>query len=477
MRALALAVIVGLALMALYVWGRPSPVGDTPTALTFVATANQLGVVGYRDPGGRVLRRRPVRRLQRGPVRARRASGRGNERIAAAVGWPGAVADVAGRPPRARRGHGSATRWWVYDAQAATRDRLWSTAARGIRSGLGRGATAERSPAARRQRRMAHGWRRRAAGKDGPQLWRIRHRWHAGRTVRPRATRPSSPAWMPLRRSPAWSSRERPRRASPRRATPSPWCPCRTLTPSGPIAVSPDGRHVYFASPERSPASSICGGSIARRPGARRGSPASRATATAPSMARDGTRAVSRADLSHARRRVARRPDAPAHDLPGRDAVVAPDAAAALAHLTAPGGASSTMRSIPTSRRRSASSTPIEGLADEPLAGHRPVRLRGSGDGVVAERQLDRVALASRAVRRCVAAAGGWQRARSAHHVARPRRGSGLAALVARWARPCCSTAPSATAIGGLRDRRRSGHAARSPRRSGRCATPASTAT
>ena len=330
MRALALAVIVGLALMALYVRGRPSSVVDTSAALTFVTTANQLGVVGYRDPVGADLPRRPVRRLQRGPLRARGAGGRGTSRHAAAVGRPGTVADVAGRSPRACRGHG------VGDALVGLRcaGRHARTTVGdhcGIHSGLGCGATLERPPSARRQRR------RRMAGGDCRGHGRSATLAHRHRTARAPSTCPTGDAPIVAgldarARSPASSGVERPR---PHRGA------VRSRAPGAGAGRGGDRPHRVLAG--RRPRL------LRRRPNDagfvdlwqldRASRRASRLTGFsrdtyAPSVARDGTVMFQGADLSHPRRRaVAGRPDAPADHVPVRDAVVASDAAADLAHL------------------------------------------------------------------------------------------------------------------------------------------------
>ena len=52
MRQLVLSTIVVSAL-ATILWAQPSPATDL-AALTYVTTAHQLGVVGYRDPAGAI---------------------------------------------------------------------------------------------------------------------------------------------------------------------------------------------------------------------------------------------------------------------------------------------------------------------------------------------------------------------------------------------------------------------------------------
>ena len=245
MRALALAVIVGLALMALYVWGRPSSVVDTPTALTFVATANQLGVVGYRDPVGELS-----------------ADGRF---VAYSEGRFVRVVPVAGGtsvslPPSdgqvrwltwlddhrvLAEDTAAATRWWVYDAQAATREPLWAAAVASAPAS----AAAPRLNDLRQPVASADGaWlAATAAGTDGPQLWRVAI--DGTRAERPpQGARPSSPAWMPSGQIACLVRvNGRARIAAPCEA--EPLVPVPDVEAVGPIAFSPDGAHVYFAAP------------------------------------------------------------------------------------------------------------------------------------------------------------------------------------------------------------------------------------
>ena len=94
---------------------------------------------------------------------------------------------------------------------------------------------------------MAHGWRRPAAGADGPQLWRIAI--DGTRAERPaQGARPSSPAWMPSGQIACLVRvNGRARIAAPCDA--EPLVPVPDVEAVGPIAFSPDGAHVYFAAP------------------------------------------------------------------------------------------------------------------------------------------------------------------------------------------------------------------------------------
>ena len=143
---------------------------------------------------------------------------------------------------------------------------------------------------------------------------------------------------------------------------------------------------------------------------ARRVSSFSARDAYAPSVAADGTVVFKvqtyrtlLADVAGVRRR-----DAPADDVPVRDAVVPSDAAADRVHL----------RHLAPRDRRCEVSGHRAGdrrhrrrrqppASREAARSDRAIRLRRSGDGVVAERQVDRVSHASRDVGRCLAAAGG----------------------------------------------------------------------
>ena len=185
MRAL---VLVGAAIAAVVVvvWMRPSPVVSIdPPQLSYVATARQLGVVGYRDPvgaispdgrnlayaEGRFIRVVPVA----GGAPATLAPGVGQIRYLTWSSNDTIVAEDA--TPTAR--------WWTYRIGTTDRQPLW------------RGTSID----AGNLRQLA--WSadgQRATGlsttKDGPQLWRIAA--DAGTAdVQPISGRVSFPAFTP----------------------------------------------------------------------------------------------------------------------------------------------------------------------------------------------------------------------------------------------------------------------------------------
>jgi hypothetical protein len=120
-----LTIVVG-ALLAL-LWARPlSPSAADPPALAYVATAHQLGVVGYRDPAGAIspdgrhiafAEGRYIRVLPIGggaPITL--AAGDGQIRYLAWSSNETVVAEDA--TPKAR--------WWTYRVGAADRQPLWA---------------------------------------------------------------------------------------------------------------------------------------------------------------------------------------------------------------------------------------------------------------------------------------------------------------------------------------------------------------
>jgi Tol biopolymer transport system component len=245
MRALILAAVAGFAAIALYVSGRPWSVGDAPAALTFVATANQLGVVGYRDPVGQLSADgRWVAYSEGRYVRVVPVAGGTSPTLPPSEGqvrwlsWLDAGRVIA-------EDTGSATHWWVYDLQQGSRTPLWAPAA----AAAAATNTAPRLNDLRQLVASADGaWlAATTAGTDGPQLWRVAV--DGARAERPpQGPRPSSPAWMPSGQIACLVRVDgRTRIAAPCEAEPLE--PMPDVEAVGPIAFSPDGARVYFASP------------------------------------------------------------------------------------------------------------------------------------------------------------------------------------------------------------------------------------
>jgi dipeptidyl aminopeptidase/acylaminoacyl peptidase len=169
MRAIAILAVVVVALVAL-IWTRPAP---TPSSelpqLSYVATAHQLGVVGYRDPAGaispdgkyfayaegRFIRVVPIG----GGAPTTLAPGEGQIRY---LTWSSNDVVVAEDAT-------PAARWWTYRMSAPDRAQLWN--AKEIASADG----AVRVSDLRQMTWSADG--RSVAAlvttKDGPELWRI----------------------------------------------------------------------------------------------------------------------------------------------------------------------------------------------------------------------------------------------------------------------------------------------------------------
>ena len=189
MRALVILVLSVAAVLAMF-WTRPTPeaAGSLPR-FTYVTTARQLGVVGYRDPIGVIspdgsrlayTEGRHVRVMPIGGGAPRTlAAGDGQIRYLAWSTKDQLVAEDTG----------AANRWWVYDvsADSPARRALWSgtnlpVPVNDLRQ-LAWSADGASVAAI-------------ATAKDGPGLWRITaDGTRAERT--PLTGRPSAPAWSP----------------------------------------------------------------------------------------------------------------------------------------------------------------------------------------------------------------------------------------------------------------------------------------
>ena len=249
MRALVFVTIAVAALVAVF-WTRiaPPPSSELPR-LTYVATAHQLGIVGYRDPAGV---------LSPDGARVAYSEGRFIRVVPAGGGLPqtlppndGQVRQLAwvGNDRLVAEESGGSPRWWLYQITpgGAERTALWA----------GRAEVGEAGPTASRVRvddvrqlawsadgQWAAGL---AAGKEGPELWRVSV--DGSRTeMRRLAGRPSAPTWTPSGEIACVTSESgRPRVSLPCGTTIIPFMPDVDVV--GPIAFSPDGTRIYFASP------------------------------------------------------------------------------------------------------------------------------------------------------------------------------------------------------------------------------------
>lgn len=274
MRALVLFGVVVGALVAL-LWARPAMVmGGEPPRLTYITTANQLGVVGYRDPAGVIspdatrlayAEGRHVRVVPiGGGVATTLPAGDGQIRYLTWVGNDSLVAEDTGAD----------VRWQHYtlSAEGATRQPLWN----------GKDVNHLRQPAWSPDGKSVVAL---ATGKEGAELWRI----SADGATRERtalAGRPSSPAWTPSGEVACISNDgARPRLSIPCGAPPLRFDP--DLDAIGPLAFSAEGGEAYFASPNDQGMVELWAADPATSR-ARRLSSFSR-DAYAPSVAADGT--------------------------------------------------------------------------------------------------------------------------------------------------------------------------------------------
>jgi len=274
MRAFVLFGVVVGALVAL-LWARPSMVpGGEPPRLTYLTTAHQLGVVGYRDPvgvispdatrlaytEGRHIRVLPIA----GGVPQTLPAGEGQIRYLA---WADNTTLIA-------EDTGASVRWQSYHlaADGGARQPLWG----------GRDVNHLRQPAWSADGKSVVAL---ATGKEGAELWRISADG-ATRERTPLSGRPSSPAWTRSGEVACISNEGgRPRLSIPCGAPPLRFDP--DLDVFGPIAFSRDGNEVYFASPNDQGMVELWAADLANSR-ARRLSSFSR-DAYAPSVATDGT--------------------------------------------------------------------------------------------------------------------------------------------------------------------------------------------
>ncbi len=274
MRALVLFGVVVGALVAL-LWARPvmAPGGEPPR-LTYLTTAHQLGIVGYRDPvgvispdatrlaytEGRHIRVLPIG----GGVPQTLPAGEGQIRYLAWAGNDTLIAEDTGADIRWQR--------YSLSAEGGVRQPLWD----------GKDVNHLRQPAWSADGKSVVAL---ATGKEGAELWRI----SADGATRERtalAGRPSSPAWTPSGDVVCIANDG----GHPRLSMPC-GAPALRFDPDldviGPLAFSGDGREVYFASPNDQGMVELWAVDLAKSR-ARRLSSFSR-DAYAPSVAADGT--------------------------------------------------------------------------------------------------------------------------------------------------------------------------------------------
>ena len=273
MRALVLLGVVVAAFVAL-LWGRPVAMpGSDPLRLTYVTTAHQLGVVGYRDPIGVISPDATRLAYTEGRhVRVLPVGGGAPTTLPAGEGQIRYLAWADDHTLVAEDG-GAEIRWQTYNftADGVVRKPLWD--GKDVNHLRQLAWSADGSSVAAL-----------ATGKDGAELWRM----SADGLTRDRtavAGRPSSPAWTRSGQVACISNEGRPRLS----------LPCGTavvrLDPDvdviGPIAFAATGKDVYFASPNDHGMVELWAADL-EKSRARRLSSFSR-DAYAPSVAADGT--------------------------------------------------------------------------------------------------------------------------------------------------------------------------------------------
>lgn len=250
MRLVVVAAVVALALAVAFLGSRPDAAdSDLPPTLAYVATAHQLGVVGYRDPAGAISPDgRFIAYAEGRDLRVVPIGGGSSPLFPRAAGQVRSVGWVGDERVLADDG-GSDQRWWIYDVRTATRRPLWASA---TADGATSSATSAEQPRANDLRQpvatLDGAWIAAiTATNDGPQLWRVAADG-ARREQVAHGDRPSSPAWMPNQEIACIvAASGRPRLAAP--CGGGPIVPVPDVDAIGPIAVTPDGSQIYFASP------------------------------------------------------------------------------------------------------------------------------------------------------------------------------------------------------------------------------------
>ncbi|MEO7157820.1 MAG: hypothetical protein ABI039_09675 [Vicinamibacterales bacterium] len=243
MRAIAILAVVVVALVAL-IWTRPAqaPVPELPQ-LSYVATAHQLGVVGYRDPAGaispdgkylayaegRLIRVVPVG----GGPPTTLAPGEGQIRY---VTWSSNDVVVAEDAT-------PAARWWTYQVGTNDRAPLWNAKEIAAADGVVRVSDLRQVTWSADGNAVAA----LVTSKDGPELWRIDADGSKGERTKLEG-RPSFPAFTASGQIACITNTgHRPRLSLPCGAPPLNLTPDRDVY--GPIAFSSNGHTAYFASP------------------------------------------------------------------------------------------------------------------------------------------------------------------------------------------------------------------------------------
>lgn len=285
-RRVALSALVVAAVAAIVFYARRNPEPDDGR-LIWIATAQQLGPVGYRDPAGALSP--DGRWLAYSEGRFLRVQGTGGGPVVELPAGEAQIRHIAWHPDsRTIVADGFATQagWAVYDHLARTRRRLWEDHDP-LTANVDGGATRAARVADLRQAVWSPDGRSMAAivnGREGQELWTVPADGTSAR-ARKAAARIGFPAWTPsgdLACIATVDGRSRvtiPCGASPIRTDPD-------LDAYGPIAFAPDGTTMYVALANASGTLDMWAAPVAGGP-ARRLTSFSRDT-YAPSVAQDG---------------------------------------------------------------------------------------------------------------------------------------------------------------------------------------------
>jgi Tol biopolymer transport system component len=224
--------------------------GAQTVRLRYLATAHQLGIVGYRDPVGAVSPDGAWLAYSEGRhLRAVRVAGGPIVEFPAGLGqirhlsWRGSSAAVVAEDPVADR------RWWLYDVSTRERTPLWPERSR-LEGRTTAGDTVTTAPNDLRQLAWALDDRQVAAivGRaSSSELWTMAADGASARVVASGA-RLTLPAWSP-RGTVACVANEQGRARLSWPCGERPWPTAPEIDVYGPLAFSPDGAAIFFASP------------------------------------------------------------------------------------------------------------------------------------------------------------------------------------------------------------------------------------
>jgi WD40 repeat protein len=246
-RPAALAVLGLAAFAAIMIGARRHPIADADR-IHWIATAHQLGPVGYRDPAGAMSPDGQWVAYSEG--RFLRVSAIGGGPIVEFPAGEAQIRHIAWHPDNRTLltdGFGTQAGWSVYDLVARTRRRLWADHDPLTATTDGGVARTARVDELRQPAWSPDGARLAAIvnGRDGQELWTVSADGSSARVERI-AARISYPAWTPAGLVACVGATD----GRPRLRIPCGGPPIRTtpdLDVYGPIAFAPDGKTAYIA--------------------------------------------------------------------------------------------------------------------------------------------------------------------------------------------------------------------------------------